>query len=143
MKAAWIVVALLAGSAHAIGGVSLSASQADWKNMGSPPEYRWFPFGGPNKIDLKTLSRSGDVVTVWVRSPAEPGPLLQRYPSADRYMLKTHFNCRARSVGQSGLVVYDPAGKNLHTTSTPDYLVDYTPIAPESVGEFQIDLACS
>lgn len=143
MRYAWLLLMLGASSAHATDRISLAAVQADWVRYGQQSEFRWFPFGGPHKIDLKTLSRSGTTVVGWVRSPALSDALLEQYPTASYFVMKMHFDCRAKTSGQSGMVAYDGQSKVLFSTNTPDYLVEYTPSSPESVGEFQLDLACS
>ncbi len=116
-------------------------------SMASAAEWQYVAEGGNAtvEIDASSLRRDGDKVKVWSRwtySPRRevPGEYLKY---ADRSVELSIYKCAARMVQSLQITYHDAAGTVVSSRSYTERAADYSEIAPDSIGEAILNVACS
>jgi S1-C subfamily serine protease len=114
------------------------AVSADWRLVASVP-------GEQRYIDVGTLQRDGSLAKAWVQRTYDT---TQEFEAGRIYfqsdLTMTFFDCDKRMSLRGGFTLYsEPHLGGRPVLAVPDVESSWRDVAPETVGEAQLELACS
>jgi hypothetical protein len=113
---------------------------------GAQQSDRWVPVsitadGMVTEYDAKTISRTGDGVTVWVRYTYTRSPPVVYGKAVHHAMQRQYFNCSSLVSGVYSIITYTEDGNvvSSNTYERPSFESN----VPGSVGEQTLDALCN
>lgn len=120
---------------------SLSESERLWRANGSPVAARWVAFSensaGPVWVDLKTVGRRPEYVSVWIKRDVSTKNLPRAAAFRGRYSLL----CGSRALITGPFTYLDVDGSSIFSSSDSD-IGDRQIIQPDTLGEDLYEFVC-
>ena len=113
--------------------VAAPASASSWIKLGRTST------GGILFIDTESLNTSGDHTDAWFKID-QTADQTTKDREAKQMM---RFRCRSKQVATMSVISYGADGRITYSKSTPEFMLSFEPLVPDTVGETMSMAACA